>query len=590
LHIATLKSYLNSCGIQADAAYFYLHCPKYLGLDFYNVFRAIQIGDIIYAYLLFPEQREKIEKVFPKKFEMHCPSKRLLEKFSFYEILEKVQKFNEDVLNRVSWEDYDVVGFYCYYQQFLPSLYFSKRIKEKYPHIKVVFGGLDCNFDLGEGILATFPYVDFTIAQEPEEPMSELYWAMQGKLNYSEIRNLTYRDGEGIGTNPPRNQVIELDRLPYPDYDDFFLTLESWPKELQRKYNDDYLLQLEFARGCWWRKCSFCTLNAPYGLFREKSPERIADEVSFLIKRYQTLQIIPMQFIQPKKWREILKILRSRHPGLTGAFNMEFRIKGLNKEDYRMLKENGAKILFGLESLSTRYLKKMNKGISAIENIEALKFCEEYNLPCFHNILHGYPNEDEEDFEETKKNIEYVLHLPPPSDIETLRLTYNSTIYKNPKKYGIKKIISREEEKLRYPPNILKTFKPFFYDFIPEKPMRYSKKDWEELIEHWRNVYHKYLYKHRISVKFRSLLTFQEEADFINILDERGPYWRRYKLYGIEKDIYIFCDKIRSKEEIYAKFPSLQEDKLETFLSRMDRLKLMFIEGDKVLALAIRLS
>lgn len=588
LHIASLKSYLNSQKISTDAVYFYLRCPQYLGLRFYNFLRATQVGDMLYIYLLFPEQREKIQKAFLEKLKMYHPDKQFVDNFSFYELLKKLREFNEEILNRTPWGNYDLVGFYCYYQQFLPSLYLSKCIKEKYPHMKTVFGGLDCNFDLGKGILATFPYVDFTINGEPEESLAELYHSIQGRLNYTEVKNLTYRKGKGIEINPPCEQIIELDRLPFPDYTDFFLTLKAWPEELLREYCDDYFLQVEFARGCWWRRCSFCTLNAPCRVFREKSPDRIVDEVAFLIKKHQTLQIVPQQFTQPKKWREIMKALKSRHPGLTGLFCMNFRIQGMAKEDYRQLKQYGAKVLFGIESLSTRYLKKMNKGTTAIENIEALKFCEEHNLVCFHNILHGYPNEDDEDFEETRKAIEYVLHLPPPFDIETLRLTYNSTIFKNPQQFGIKAITFREEEKLRYPLSILKTFKPFFYDCIPEKSRRHTEKDWEELIQSWRDTYYKHIFQ--THVKQQSLLIFQEDRDFINIVDQRGQYWHKYTLLGTEKDIYLFCDRIRTKGDIYTKFPNLQESELEAFTTKMDQLKLIFIEGEKVLSLALRLS
>ena len=586
LHTASLKSYLNSQKIPTDAALFYLHSVRYLGLRFYNFLRKFKLGDLSYAYLLFPEQREKIQEEFISKIKMHYPDKQFLDNFDFYQMLEKLQEFHEEIFEQIIWEKYGLIEFYCYQQQLLPSLYLSRCIKEKYPSIKIVFAGSDCSWDLGKSILATFSCVDFTISGEGEETLTELYYAVQEKLDYAKIKSLTYREGKKIRVNFPRKETVDLDKLPYPDYDDFFLTLSHWPKKLQREYADDYYLLAEVARGCWWRKCSFCTFNEPHGIFREKSVTRIVDEISYLIEKHHTLQILLEQRIQPDKWLEMLKALYAAHPGMKGFLDMCFTIRGMTRSDYRKLNQYRLAILLGIESLSTGYLKKMNKGVTAIQNIEALKFCEEYNVTCAYSILQACPNEDDDDFEDNAKAIKYVLHLPPPFDMETLRLTYNSMIFKNPKKYGIKAITFRQEEKIRYPPSIFKTFKPFFYDFIPEEPRKHTEEDWKELIRHWRNTYYKPLQE--MHLKLHPLLFFQESKKFINIVDERGQYPCKYTLFGREKDLYLFCDRIRTKKEIYAKFPDFQRSKIEDFITRMDQLKLMFIEDQKILSLAVR--
>jgi len=588
LHIANLKSYLNSHQIPTDAAYFYLDCASYMGLEFYNFLYKFQIGDLLYSYLLFPEQREKVKGAFLEKLQSDYPREEFVRNFNFFEIIKKLDLFHKEILKKTNWGKYCLIGYYCYFQQFIPSLYLSKCIKEKFPLLKIVFAGKMCSFDLGRGILKSFPYVDFTISGEPEETIVELYHGIQGKLRYSEIKGLTYRKGNKVYINPPRKEIMDLDSLPYPDYDDFFFKLRKWPKHLREEYGGNYYLQVEFARGCWWRKCSFCTYNEPHGAFREKSVTRIIDEVTHLIKRYNTLQILPEQMIQPRKWREILRALKTAHPGLCGLFYLNFRVSGITKKDFFYLKQYGAKILLGTESFSTRYLQKMNKGITAIENIQALKFCEEYNVVVGHNILYGFPNEEVDDFEDNKKTIEYILHLPPPFDMETLRLTYNSKIYKNPRKFGIKAIILREEEKLRYPPSILKTFRPFFYNFVPEKPTKCGKEEWESLIKYWRNIYYKPLFS--MHLKLQSLLIYQEGENFINIVDRRYESRRNYTLIGKEKDLYLFCDKIRSKEEIYARFSDMGKSEIENFIEKMCRLKLMFVEDEKVLSLAVRIN
>lgn len=588
LHIANLKSYLNSRQIPADAAYFYLDCARYIGLEFYNFLYKFEIGDFLYSYLLFSEQREKVKGAFLKKLQSDYSREEFVKNFNFFKIIKKLERFHEEILEKTNWGKYCLIGFYCYFQQFIPSLYLSKCIKEKFPLLKTVFAGKTCSFDLGEGILKSFPYVDLTISGEAEETLVELYHSIHGKLEYSDIKGLTYRKKNDVYIKPSRKEIMDLDSLPYPNYDDFFFKLRKWPKHLREEYSDNYYLQVEFARGCWWRKCSFCTYNEPHGAFREKSVTRIIDEITYLIERYNTLQILPEQMIQPRKWQEVLMALKAAHPGLSGLLYLNFKVSGMAKEDFCYLKQYGAKILLGTESFSTRYLQKMNKGITAIENIQALKFCEEYNLVVGHNILYGFPNEEDDDFEDNKKTVEYILHLPPPFDMETLRLTYNSEIFKNPGKFGIQAIIFREEEKLRYPLSILKTFKPFFYNFVSEKPRKYGKKEWESLIKCWRNTYHKPLFS--MHLKLQSLLIYQESKNFINIVDRRYESRRNHTLIGEEKDLYLFCDRIQSKEEIYAHFSDMGKSEIESFIEKMCRLKLMFVEDENVLSLAVRIN
>ena len=60
---------------------------------------------------------------------------------------------------------------------------------------------------------------------------------------------------------PVHRLTKDLDKLPYPDYDDYVLT----QKQLNLVFPGDPALHIEGSRGCWWgqkHQCTFCGLNA----------------------------------------------------------------------------------------------------------------------------------------------------------------------------------------------------------------------------------------------------------------------------------------------------------------------------------------
>jgi radical SAM superfamily enzyme YgiQ (UPF0313 family) len=48
-------------------------------------------------------------------------------------------------------------------------------------------------------------------------------------------------------------------------------------------------------------------------------------------------------------------------------------------------------VTLGIEGLSTRYLKRLGKGTSTIQNLQALKTCFELEIANQSNLLTGFP-------------------------------------------------------------------------------------------------------------------------------------------------------------------------------------------------------
>ncbi len=98
---------------------------------------------------------------------------------------------------------------------------------------------------------------------------------IKGKA-WEEIQGLSYRTPEGIKHNPEREQIQDLDALPFPARDLRTKRGYVFKNNLMPERGYDLMY---FGRGCWG-KCTFCC--EPYfsnGKQRYRSPERAFEEI-----------------------------------------------------------------------------------------------------------------------------------------------------------------------------------------------------------------------------------------------------------------------------------------------------------------------
>lgn len=547
---ASLKSYLNSNGYNAVVHNIYLNYADYLVGEKYRVLRTTGLGERLFAILLYPEMTYKVSLEY-KKYNL-----------DFDELVNKSVCFVKDYIDKLNIEGDDVVIFHMCTKQLMASLYIAKKIKSK--NVSIWMTGYNCQEVMGEKLKKCFSFIDKIFPKDIEESV------------LSELSS--------------ENVVIHnnLDFLPTPDYSDFFSQLEDCSKYFKDKIASIIYLQVEFSRGCWWNKCIFCTLASNTKEFREKSIENIIRDYDEIYHKYKTLKIAVQSFSNNRNWRDILRALIQRFPGLKGTFSINFKVKELREySDFELLKSVGAVILIGTECFSSEYLELLNKGQRVIDNILALKFAERSGVPCFHNLMYALPFEKKEYLNESKEVISYIYHLPPPFDIEEFRLTYNSEIFKNAEKYGIQRISYRKEQELNYLPDyVLADYIPFFYDYdcMNSSEINENKEKWKEIVQEWRD---KYFY-HAVHgyPKTNSLLYINYHEDFIQITDLR--YGESiYNLMGIKSELYKYCDNIRTLSDIKGRFEDLNEIEIMCILHELLELKLLFNENDLYLGLAV---
>ncbi|UCE95928.1 MAG: cobalamin-dependent protein, partial [Candidatus Bathyarchaeota archaeon] len=157
----------------------------------------------------------------------------------------------------------------------------AKRVN---PDILTITGGQHFTATAQESLEA-YPEIDVIVRGEGEQTITELVKCANEKSTFSQIKGISYRHNRKVLHNSPRPLIENLENLPYPGY--------HFVKDIVHKYHfaamagrkAPYAL-IEGSRGCSHR-CTFCTQwKHWHGMWRLKSPKRIANEMEFCYQNF----------------------------------------------------------------------------------------------------------------------------------------------------------------------------------------------------------------------------------------------------------------------------------------------------------------
>ena len=554
--IASIKAFLVNNNVEMSVDMMYMRYAEYVGGELYSLLHEKGGGELVFSALLFPGNRSRLYDVWSHTMGTGASD--------FDAVIELTDEFcNSFIEERKDiFVDIKNVHFHLYTKSLMSSLYIAKLIYERFKS-EIWVSGYHCQNECGESLKVICPFIKKVISTDTERNI---------------LKELTNID----------KYSEDLDYIPTPNYDDFIKSYNYLSKEFKDKYLTRYLFQVEFNRGCWWDKCTFCTLNCQYTSFQERSIDNLVNTYKEIIKKYKTFQIIVYERNSGPGWKEIIEAMDDRIPEMKGSYTLSFKVSYLsNPDDIKFLSDHRVKFLVGTECFSGHLLDKINKEQRVIDNIFMLKFSERYGAQCYHNFMYSLPFETEEDFIETEKNINKILHLIPPFDLEEFRLTYNSEIYKRYEDFNISKIKFRNIEYTIIPPNFHEKIHTFFYDFeVEDIKFELRKSKWIKLIDEWRN---KYYQDEMNGVPNRGCkLSMRSDEEFLEIYDSRYSTLNTvYSYSDFYMKIYQYCDVIRAFNDIVVEFNTVNEENIRKCLDDFISKNLMFKEGEDYLSLAV---
>jgi ribosomal peptide maturation radical SAM protein 1 len=592
VQMGALKAFLNQRNpdIRVDTHHVYLKIAAVAGYEVYRIMSKLTwMAECPYGALLYPNHKDSITRYWNRK----ARKDPVLASLDFEKFCLRIEEASLSIIDEEPWDQYSLIGISISLVQLTSSLFFIREIKRRAPKVPIVVGGSACAGALGESLVQVIPQIDYVIRGEGELPLLQLIEEISASHDQSEfvyIPGLIYEDH--LQKENECQQVPNMDDFPIPDYSDYFRDLES----LGPRHSFLPRLPMEISRGCWWNKkkdsigtggCVFCNLNLQWSGYRHKSRERTVLEIDTLVKRHQLLSISFVDNLLPVKELE----------------ELFYDIQALGK-DLRLFCELRAKtsrcvleamggagmhtIQVGVEALSTSLLKKLNKGITAMDNFEIMKNCESPCLPdLFGNLILDFPKSDSRDVAETLHNLSFAFPFRPLKGIP-LWLGYGSPLWQDPGPFGIRPKGNHPNYRAIFPSEEFEKLRFMIQGY--HGGVRHQRRMWEPVrkkLKEWRDFY----YSIHEKPGFMPVLSYDDGKDFL-IIHERRLHDddMTHRLRGASRSIYLFCETQRCLAEIVGQFSRFGEDKILAFLRMMVDKRLMFIERDKYLSLAVSLG
>jgi ribosomal peptide maturation radical SAM protein 1 len=322
-----------------------------------------------------------------------------------------------------------LVGFTTTFMQNVPSLAAARRLKAADPDVRIVFGGGNCDGVMGVALHRNYPFVDMVVRGEGEQAFPALLRALTEDGDLGTVPGLCWRDADGGQRSNPQPPPVPAERIPAPDFTD-------WYAELDGSAITEYIepkLVLETARGCWWGEkhhCTFCGLNGTLMAFRAKSPETVLREITELVTRHRTLDVIMVDNIMDNRYfTEVLPHIADLGWDLRIHYEIKSNLSAAQVQALRAARVTHVQP--GIESLVSPVLRLMDKGVAGIRNVRALRDCESAGLTVSWNWLYGVPGETPGQYAPVLRQLPALVHLQPPAGAARILLERFSPYFRD---------------------------------------------------------------------------------------------------------------------------------------------------------------
>ena len=250
----------------------------------------------------------------------------------------------------------------------------------------------------GGGIITSAPVlamtalenVDYGVIGEGEITICELASALETNSEPRSVNGLVYRMNGGFATTPPREEISDLDLLPWPDYDEleYAETLSKTPIDvLTANYANERLGIAVYSRSCPYN-CTFC-FHSSGRKYRTRSLDSFFDELDWMIKKYALTSI----YLTDECFLKSLDFAREFCERIK-LFNIRWqcssRVDNITKEMLEVLRDAGCdRINFGVESANDHILKSMRKNITREQIEAAFTLCQQVGIAAKGGLIFG---------------------------------------------------------------------------------------------------------------------------------------------------------------------------------------------------------
>ncbi|MBC7865772.1 MAG: B12-binding domain-containing radical SAM protein [Bacteroidia bacterium] len=245
--------------------------------------------------------------------------------------------------------------------QLKQAIPFSKKIRQQFPSIKIIWGGYFPS-NQPESVLSS-GFVDVIINGMGDKCFTEVLTALKNNTGLDSISNIIFRkeNKTQITKKDPIYDLDALPALPYKKLNEFYALDQYFGKT----YLGTKTIAYHSSFGCPFT-CSFCAVVPIYNArWKGMKAQKIFEDVKLLKDNYggNAIEFHDNNFfVSEKRTVEFAKLI---HPEKMTWWG-EARIDTMDKysdASLQIIRESGCKmIFFGAETGNDAVLKKMDKG------------------------------------------------------------------------------------------------------------------------------------------------------------------------------------------------------------------------------------
>ncbi len=322
----------------------------------------------------------------------------------------------------------------------------ARAIRRARPAARLALGGGYVNTELRElREPRVFDYFDYVTLDDGERPLLNLIRHLRGD-GAPLHRTFVRESGRVVLKLDPGAAEVSHAEAGTPTYAglplDRYVSLFEMLNPVHRLWSDGRWNKLTVARGCYWKKCTFCDVSLPYiGRYETASADLIVDRIAAMVAETgQTGFHFVDEAAPPAMLRAIAERLIARQVVISWWGNIRFE-KTFTPALARLLARSGCIALTGgLEVASDRLLALMQKGVTVAQVARVTRAFTDAGILVHAYLMYGFPTETEQ---ETIDALERVRQLFAEGCIQSafwhrFAATAWSPIGAQPERYGIR--------------------------------------------------------------------------------------------------------------------------------------------------------
>lgn len=298
-------------------------------------------------------------------------------------------------------EDFNpaLVGISCLTPLADEAFLLAKKIREKFPTIKIVMGHRHADYFAGE--IVSQRIADIVVHGEGEITLLEIVKTLKHNGDLSAVLGITYFDGQKPIKTPARSFIENLDLLPFPAWELF--PLERYKPCAEVSPGGKKHLPLLTSRGCPY-SCIFC--NQEIGnRFRTRTPQNVVSEILWAHEQFGADGFILFDANFPLNRESAIalcnEMIKANLPSKI-RWTTETRPDLIDEELVDLMKRAGCtKIQIGFESGSNRILSVLKKGFTIEDSIRAVRTIKKAGVNLYGLFMLGNPTETADEIKQT---------------------------------------------------------------------------------------------------------------------------------------------------------------------------------------------